>query len=565
MARPAGFTRSLYFDYPEYEFVRAPELDGQAGRHPVVIVGGGPVGMIAALELARHGIPSIVLDDKNTVNDGSRAICISRHSLECLQQLGLSQRFSDKALPWTHGTSYYQDKEVFRLEMPHSEQERFHPMYNLQQQYIELFLVEKALENPLIDIRWLSKVQDVSQDEEGVTISVETPQGNYEIRSDYVLAADGARSVVRKSLGLHLKGDAYEGRYVIVDVQMQLDYPTERRAFFDPSSNPGLTILVHKQPDDIWRIDYQLDDDVDEEEELREENIRAKITPIIEMIGGPPDWKLEWWSLYKAYTLALDDYRCGRVLFIGDSGHLVPIFGVRGLNSGVADAMNAAWKLAYVIHGWAEDKLLDSYSPERRGATLEVFENASKSTRFMTPPSRGHELMRNAALSLAVSHEFSRPLANPRQSEPYTYFDSKLSTYRQRDAEFASGPGTGAPIFNQHIGDRGYLLDYIGKGFTGIYFTDTAVIPAALLAGMNELNVGEEKFQLIIVSKLDNATENGLFISDEQGIIFANYGACDESFYLIRPDRHVLARWRKIMIDEVTEAFRSCLAGGTNV
>ena len=284
MAQSEPSRKSLYFDYPEYPFIRPAEFDGESRQHPVVIVGAGPIGMTAALELARHGIRTVVLDDKNTVNEGSRAVCIARHSMECLQQIGLAETFEKSALPWTRGSSYYQDKLVYRLRMPHPESERYYPMYNLQQQYIEKYLIDKADENDLIEMRWQNKVTDIRQDQKGVKLDVETPGGNYTLDSRFILAADGAHSVIRRQLGLRLKGDAYEGRYVIVDIQMKSDYPTERRAFFDPSSNPGLTILIHKQPHDIWRIDYQIDADVDEQEELEESNIRRRISSILEMI-----------------------------------------------------------------------------------------------------------------------------------------------------------------------------------------------------------------------------------------------------------------------------------------
>ncbi len=213
------------------------------------------MGVTAALELARHGVRSVVLDDKATVNDGSRAICIARHSLEILQQIGLSDRFVGKGLSWTHGTSYYRDQPVYRLSMPHSEDERFFPMCNLQQQYIEKFLIDAAEAEDRIELRWQSRSTDIRQQGDGIELEIDTPEGAYTLQADHVLAADGARSAVRRGLGLELAGDAYEGRYVIVDIQMASDYPTERRALFDPPSNPGLTILIHKQPDDIWRID----------------------------------------------------------------------------------------------------------------------------------------------------------------------------------------------------------------------------------------------------------------------------------------------------------------------
>jgi 3-(3-hydroxy-phenyl)propionate hydroxylase len=278
------------------------------------------------------------------------------------------------------------------------------------------------------------------------------------------------------------------------------------------------------------------------------------------MIHEPGPWELEWWSVYKAYTLALDDYRCGRGLFIGDAAHLVPIFGVRGLNSGFADAMNAAWKLAYVIHGWAPEALLDSYSPERRGATLEVFENAAKSTRFMTPPTRGFQLLRDAALSLAVGHEFARPLLNPRQSQPYTYRDSPLTSYLDRDAEFTGGPGAGAALVNHRLGNDDYLLDHLGQGFSGLYFCAYGCIDGATAALFSGLNVGNERFTPLVIARAP-AHNAPMQIADADGSLARAYGAEDGTFYLVRPDRHVCARWLMLRPDEVRRAFATALAG----
>jgi 3-(3-hydroxy-phenyl)propionate hydroxylase len=429
--------------------------------------------------------------------------------------------------------------------MPHSVEERFHPMYNLQQQYVEQFLVDAARANPRIDLRWQSRVTGFRLAHTGAELDVATPRGPYALKARYVIAADGARSDVRRELGLALKGDAYEGCYVIADIRMPSDFPTERRAFFDSPGNPGSTVLVHRQPGDIWRIDYQLKAGESEAEALQEENVRRRIGVIIDMIGERAPWELEWWSLYKAYTLALDDYRHGSVLFVGDAAHLVPIFGVRGLNSGLADAMNAAWKLAYVIRGWAPDKLLDSYTPERRGATLEVFELAAKSTKFMTPPTRGYRLMRDAALALAVNTDLTRPLVNPRQSQPYTYAESPLTAFAARDREFTAGPGAGAPLVNRRLGDDMYLLDRLGLGFSGLFFSADGPMPAPLADRLRALQVGDEPFTTITI------TDPGAL---------AAYGATDGTFYLVRPDRHVAARWRHIELAEVERAFRQALA-----
>lgn len=557
--RPAGRRHSLYFEYPRYPFRRPPELDGARARHAVAIVGAGPVGVTAALALARQGIACVVLDDKDTVNDGSRAICIARHSLEILQQLGLHEVFLAKALAWTHGTSYFRDRPVYRLQMPHGEDERFFPMYNLQQQYIEKFLIDAAMAWARIDLRWCSRVTGVRQDRTGVELAVDTPQGPYRLRAQYVIAADGARSTVRTALGLQLAGDAYEGRYVIADIRLRSEHPTERRAFFDPSANPGLTVLVHRQPDDIWRVDYQLGAHDDEQAAVRESSVRARVGAIVEMLGESGPWELEWWSVYKAYTLALDDYRCGRVLFAGDAAHLVPIFGVRGLNSGFADAMDAAWKLAAVLHGDAPPALLASYSPERRGATLEVFRNAARSTRFMTPPTRGYARMRAAVLSLAIDHEFARPLINPRQSEPYTYAAGPLTSGAQRDAAFAAGPRAGAPLANRRLADGTYLLDWLGRGFTGLYFSGDGRVPEALLARRERMRVAGAPCTLLVIGAAGETRAGIVPIGDPGGRLCAAHGACDGSFYLVRPDRHVCARWRSLDLDELDQAFARAL------
>jgi 3-(3-hydroxy-phenyl)propionate hydroxylase len=561
--RPAGKgpLESLYFKYPAFPAGQAPELEGVAARHPVVIVGAGPIGMTAALVLARHGIRSVLIERKDTFNDGSRAICIARPSMHILERIGAVAPFVAKALGWRFGRSYYRGEQIFRLEMPHPSGEKYLPMYNLQQQYIEQFLHDAVRACDLIDMRWQTELSAIECGVDGVSLGVSSPAGDYRLDADYVLAADGARSPIRSMLGLRLKGENYEGKYVIADVRMDHDFPTERRAFFEPSGNPGGTVLIHKQPDNIWRVDYQLREGESEQEALREENIRARVGAILTDIGHTKPWELEWWSIYSANTLCLHDYRHGRVFFVGDAAHIVPIFGVRGLNNGLADADNLGWKLALVLNGEAGDQLLDSYSPERRGATLDVFANATKSTRFMTPPTRGWRLAREAALSLSLKHDFPRGLANPRQMQPYTYSESQLTPYPNRDADFASGPISGSAAPNAKLADGTHLLDRAGPGMTAILFCDgsPSVEQTALLEQLRKL---DKRLVSLLIQCRGFSSGPGA-IPDGDGAIARLFDAASGALYLLRPDLHIAGRWKAIVAGEILQTAGICLGRRT--
>lgn len=523
-----GELDSLYFTYPHFDAPIA--RDGLAARASVVIVGAGPIGMTAALTLARHGVRVVLLDRKATFNDGSRAICIARASFHILDDIGAVDPFLANALGWTTGRTFHRGRQILEFHMPDGPDERFRPMYNLQQQYIEQFLWDAVARQPLIDARWQSEVTTIRQDASGAVLTVRDPLGDYDLPCDWVLAADGARSPLRGMLGLRLQGANYEGRYVIADVRMAHDYPTIRRALFDPACRPGGTVLIHRQPQDIWRIDYQLRGDETTEAAMDEAEVRRSVAAVLQDIGHDGDWDLEWWSVYAANTLALDDYRAGRVFFIGDSAHIVPIFGVRGLNNGLADAQNIGWKLAHVLTGQAGPAILDSYSPERRGATLDVFANATKSTRFMTPPTRGWTLMRDAALSLAHCADWAGALANPRQMTPYTYADSPLTL--PDDPAFCAGPAPGALTADPRLPDGSHLSQH--------------------LAGTVVLAFGA----------VDLPPDAPALHLPGHGPVADAFGAGPGSAYVLRPDRHVAARFHRASAQDITRAL-SRLTGAT--
>ena len=420
-------------------------------------------------------------------------------------------------------------------------------MYNLQQQYIEKYLHDAVAASDLIDMRWQSEVAGIETARRWrLRCDIATPDGNYRLDADYVLAADGARSPIRSMLGLRLKGDNYEGRYVIADIRMDHDFPTERRAFFEPSGNPGGTVLIHKQPDDIWRVDYQLREGESEEEALREENIRARVGAILADIGHTKPWELEWWSVYSANTLCLDDYRHGRVFFIGDAAHIVPIFGVRGLNNGLADADNIAWKLA-----------LRAARRSGRPPARQLFAGAARrDARCVRQRHQEHALhdaadprLAAGARGRAVAQPEARIPARPRQSpaDAALHLFGKPADALCRTAmrNSPAGPVCGSVAPNARLADGSHLLDHAGNGMTAIAVLRRARrMPNRPRCSINSAGSTSALYRWSSIAPVPRRHKA---IADNDGEIARLFAAAPGTLYLLRPDLHIAGRWKTVV------------------
>jgi 3-(3-hydroxy-phenyl)propionate hydroxylase len=443
---------------------------------------------------------------------------------------------------------------------------------NLQQYYVEGFLQERAAQLPGIEMRWKSRVSDLVQQDEGVLLSVDTPDGLYRVQADYVVAADGVRSPVRGMMGLESRGRVFNDRFLIADVKMKADFPTERWFWFDPPFHPNQSVLLHRQPDNVWRVDFQLGADADPVLEKTPERVLPRLRALF---GDEVEFELEWVSVYTFACRRMEKFRHGRVLFAGDAAHGVSPFGARGANSGIQDADNLAWKLALVVQGRAPESLLDSYAHEREQAADENILNSTRATDFITPKSPISRLFRDATLTLAKDHAFARKLVNSgRLSLPTTYDGSMLNTGDGNVFAGAMRPGApcaDAPVRCDETGGAGWFLGQLGAQFHGVYFAGDDEIDETLLDSLRMLACGAEPVIPLVVQSAQGAAESTAataarhhapitFLVDTQGLLAQRYDAEPGSFYLVRPDQHVCARWRSVDLAQIRAALACATA-----
>ena len=524
-----------------FAYQRSPDQDAdRPAQHPIVIVGAGPVGLTLAIDLAQRGQPVLLLDNDHRLSIGSRALCFAKRTLEIWDRLGVGKSMVNKGVSWNVGKVFFREQQVYQFDLLPEEGHERPAFINLQQYYCEAYLVERALQLPGIEIRWDNKVTAIATRNDGALLGIDTPEGPYRINADWVLACDGARSTLRQLMGLESKGRLFQDRFLIADVKMTADFPTERWFWFDPPFHPNQSVLLHREPDNVWRIDFQLGWDADPEEEKKPEHIIPRVRALL---GQDTEFTLEWASVYTFACLRMDRFVHGRVVFAGDSAHGVSPFGARGANSGVQDADNLAWKLDWLLKGWAGPDLLASYGTERESAADENILNSTRATDFITPKSEISRLFRDATLDLAREHGFARRMVNSgRLSVPATLTASSLNT---PDVDrFAGRMVPGAPLTDAPVqradGKVSWLLRETAVDFTLLVFGE---VPdwARDLPHVTPVSIGRD-------------------LLDVQGLVRERLDGSPGTAYLIRPDQHVAARWRQACEAVVRAALATATA-----
>ncbi|MDB5912572.1 MAG: pentachlorophenol 4-monooxygenase (Pentachlorophenol hydroxylase)-like protein [Ramlibacter sp.] len=532
------FTQGSGYELPEYPFTEPPEIaSGRASRHPVVIVGAGITGLTLACALAQYGIAAVVLDEDNTVGvkgASSRGICYTQKSLEIFKRLGVYERIAAKGIQWSVGRTFAGQDEVYSFDL--RQQSAYNlsaqpPFINIQQFYIEGYLVERIYELGHVELRWQNRVQAFEQDGEGGTLTVSTPAGDYQLRADYVIDATGCHSPFREWVGASVTAKKGDDRWCIADVRFTKHPPVERHTWIEAPFNENRAVWQHLMADDVWRIDYQMAPDADPAHVSREDVVRERLA---KQFGPDVGVEIVWVGPYAYRSECVDAMRHGRVFFMGDAAKVVSPFGARGGNTGIADADNLAWKLAAVLKGRAAPALLDSYHEERHEAARQNVLVTNRTARFLRPATPLEKLFRDATLSLARQHVFARQFVNTGRmaiANPYT---------RSSACDASGGQSVQNVTFHWADGSQGEMSDLLRWADGRLLLL---LFGAASPAALQRLRGLCETAPVVCVQVLGADDSPGALehVRDAKGHL---QGACHvfgHAWALVRPDSYVAA------------------------
>lgn len=532
---------------------------------PVLVVGAGPTGMTAALELAHFGIPSILFDEDHLLSEGSRAIAFSSATLAAWEKLGAVEPMLAKGIAWSVRHTYFRDRELYTQNFPQPGAGFLPRFFNLQQYYVERYLLDRIEATRLIDLRWDHKVTGCRDEGGKVVLQVSTPAGEQEFKGQYVLACDGARSIMRKLLNLPFPGVTHRDHFMIADIRADLASPPEPRFFFDHPTNPGQTILIHPQPDGIWRIDWQFGPEVDMQVEREPQHMDRRIRALI----GDLPYEIVWLSDYQFHQRLLDQFRHGQIFFLGDAAHLVAPFGARGLNSAVSDVENLVWKLAFVLEHGAPDSLLATYQVERWLAQRHNQVVTINTMLFMSPPNHWWRILRNLILRLSAFYLPARRWVNSgKMIEPFTYTESPLLAPDNAPAkDWQGAPPLGskapdAPLACWLGGERKlvFLRTLLGSGFIILYFAENPAEGQPYSQSACPRLPGIPIRVYTIVTQAPEQPFQDPLLVDENGELHKAFAAQPGTLFLIRPDGHIAARRRSALPSDLADLL--CKACG---
>lgn len=524
------------------------------------------MGLTCALRLASFGVASVVLEAEPGLRKrGSKACCIQGDVVEVLDKVGGAAPIAAEGVPWHVAHTYVGGREIETTVFPRPP--GFEPFINISQYRIEQILLESLRASPLTEVVWDHRVSAVSQDGDSVAVEAATPGGVRSMCFRYVVACDGVRSAMRDLAGAKWTGYSHGDRFLITDLRARLPIAAERHFHYDPPFNPGRQVIMHPQPGDMWRIDWQLPPDVDIEAERCNGDLDRRIRAVI----GSVDYEIDWLSTYRFHQRVVDRFRVGDVFFAGDAAHALPPYGARGMNSGIQDADNLAWKLAAVLRAEAPEGLLDTYHTERYAAACENLRVTESTIRFMVPPTRLRRLGRNLLLALAPSVKPLRRRVNSgRMAEPFVYAGSPIVERESSPLAGHLAPDgavtpavtpAGTPAGSSQSGGARRLREVLGSGFVGLYVGPDAA-DASRFAYRALACIGAVPVHPVVVLPPDvsgHLPADVIRLSDTEGSLASVYNPAGIGmWYLLRPDGHIAAARPGHAIGDLEGVLAAC-------
>ncbi len=365
-------------------------------RIPVAIFGAGPVGLSLALGLARFGVKTILLERDSSTSEYSKAGGIHLRSREIYRQWGVEDKLLKegelRSMLLVHNAKPG-GKPFISFNFSEIENEADKPgILFLEQGQTEKILLEEVRKTGLCDIRFGAEVVDLSQDKESVKVFVHQSGSAYEVESDFAVGCDGAESFTRNALNLPFEGSTYGIRPMLADIRVEdsrdeLPWPRSR------NSKDGIT-SAFRFPTGLWRIISLGHPPLSEDQNIPKEEIQQRVSEVL----GNGSFEVIWASRFRIHLRHSPKFRVNRILLAGDAAHIHSPAGGQGMNAGIQDAHNLAWKLAAALNGGEVDRLLNSYESERKAVVVEKVSNFADqiTRRFLQAPG----ILRSASFAI---------------------------------------------------------------------------------------------------------------------------------------------------------------------
>ena len=558
----------------------------------ILVVGAGPTGLTMAAELTRHGIPCRIIDKKSEVTDKTKALTLQSRTMEVFEDMGLIQEVLETGRP-VSGFSFYANRKRI-AHVTSDELDTPYPYILLHPQSD----TERSLENHLnslgVEVEWNTQIVELQQDKGELEVVLQHFNGETEaIEPNYLIACDGGHSFCRKAIGAKLDGETFESEFLIADLKLEWSNPPAEDEWHGYFTDQGLFLLASLQEEGQWRIMIEVPWEMQDKSTPQAANSSeshasettssyvdreptfADLKKMVEMLDPIPDLKLyepNWISRFRIHRRIIERFRYDSVFFAGDAAHLHSPAGGQGMNTGIQDAYNLAWKLALVCRQVAKPELLDSYNVERYPLSKQQVEQTDAAFKMMLLRHPMSRKIRNHLFSLLldlepIQHRMDKRLAmlsiNYRDSpivdeertlpSPLDPPIKKIAKFRQwRDFGEAPHAGDRVPDTTLIEGDGDRATDRLfnvlrGTShrlilFAGIDPTITTFESLSQICSQVEQHFSNEIVPHLVIHGTEKPSTlqwNGSLLLDPNGNFHHRYGARSNCLYLIRPDKYI--------------------------